>query len=147
MRIPVRNIIISMVAVAALGAAAAYGADIGMLPPESVQAGVTYVTGGIGADEAAAMRQAASRYSLAIELAAKATPRDAYVADVKVDIRDGQGRSVLGTTTDGPFLLAKLPAGRYTISAEIEGRSQQKTVALADGAHQRVLFEFAVAVD
>ena len=141
----------SVVTVAALvalgtGTASAYGVDLGTLPPESIQGDVKYITGGVGSDEAEAMRQAASRYPLAIELAARASPRAAYVANVTIDIRDTHGRTVLSTTTDGPFLLASLPPGRYTINAQLEGQSQQKTVAIGNGAHQHVMFEFAVDV-
>ena len=142
-----RNIA-TVAALIALGAgtASAYGVDIGSLPPENIQGGITYITGGVGSDEAEAMRRAAYRYPLAIELAARATPRSAYVANVTIDIRDAQGRTVLSITTDGPFLLASLPPGRYTINAQLEGKSQQKTVAIGNGAHQHVMFEFAVDV-
>jgi len=123
-------------------AGAASAAEMATLPPESAQGAVKYITGGIGYDEAEAMRQAVGRYPLAIELAARAAPRDVYLADVQVAIRDRSGKTVLATTTQGPFLLASLPPGRYTIDAETGGASQQKSVTVSSGLHQRVLFEF-----
>ena len=100
------------------GLAAAAHADEGTLPAERSQGSVTYVTGGIGKDESDAMKQAASRYSLAIEMSSPAGSRAEYVSDVKIDIRDQRGATVLSTTSDGPILLANLPPGRYTINAD-----------------------------
>jgi len=130
-------------------AASAFAESTFTLPPESVQGNVRYVTGGVGFDEAEAMRRAAVHYPLAIELAARPVPsdsypRDVYLANVRVDIRDERGQSLISTTTDGPLLLASLPPGRYTIDAQIRGVSQRRTVTVGNGGPQRVLFEFAV---
>ena len=93
-------------------------------------------------DSSTAMKQAAPRYSLSIEMASTATPRAQYVSDVKIDIRDQKGAAVLSVTSDGPFLLANLPPGRYTVSAIRNGASQQRTVTIGAAAHQRVMFSF-----
>jgi hypothetical protein len=118
--------------------AAAAHADEGTLPPERSQGSVTYVSGGIGKDESDAMKQAASRYSLAIEMASPAGP----LADVKIDIRDQRGATVLNTISDGPILLANLPPGRYTVNATKNGASQQRDIVVGSGARQRVMFSF-----
>ncbi len=124
------------------GFAAAAHADEGTLPAERSQGSVTYVTGGIGKDESDAMKQAASRYSLVIEMSSPAGPRAEYVADVKIDIRDQRGATVLSTTSDGPMLLANLPPGRYTINADKNGKSQQRNIVVGSGARPRVKFSF-----
>jgi hypothetical protein len=144
MPMPFRFKLLAVLPVLAAGNALA--AD---MPSEQVQGNVRYMTGGVGFDEAEAMRQAAPHYPLAIELAAKPIPRDSYprdvyLANVRVDIRDEQGQTLITTTTDGPLLLASLPPGRYVINAEIRGLSQQKSIAVGSGSPQRVLFEFAV---
>ena len=117
-------------------------ADEGSLPPERSQGSVTYVSGGIGKDESDAMKQAASRYSLAIEMASPASPRAQYVADVKIDIRDQRGATVLSTTSDGPILLAKLPPGRYTVNASKNGTSQQRDIVVGSSGPVRATFSF-----
>ena len=124
------------------GLAAAAHADEGTLPAERSQGSVTYVSGGIGKDESDAMKQAAPRYSLAIEMSSPAGPRAEYVADVRIDIRDQQGKTVLSTTSDGPILLANLPPGRYTINADKNGKSQQRNVVVGPSARPRVKFSF-----
>jgi hypothetical protein len=121
---------------------AAAHADEGSLPPERSQGSVTYVSGGIGKDESDAMKQAASRYSLAIEMASPASPRAQYVADVKIDIRDQRGATVLSTISDGPILLAKLPPGRYTVNAARNGTSQQRNIVVGSSGPVRAMFSF-----
>lgn len=117
-------------------------ADDGYLPPEQTQGAVTFVNGGIGKDESDAMKRAASRYSLSIEMASTAGPRAEYVSDVAIDIRDQRGATVLTTGSSGPFLLANLPPGRYTITATRNGKSQQRNVVVSSGARQRVMLSF-----
>jgi hypothetical protein len=131
-----------LLGVVVISFAAAAHADEGTLPAERSQGSVTYLSGGIGKDESDAMKQAASRYSLAIEMASPAGPRAEYVADVKIDIRDQRGATVLNTISDGPILLANLPPGRYTVNATKNGTSQHRDIVVGSGARPRVMFSF-----
>src|SRR5450432_588581 len=76
---------------------------------------VDYVSGGVGKDEADAMKRASAEYTLTVELSAtEPAPADGaaksyYISGATLGIRDASGNSVLTTTTDGPFLLARLP--------------------------------------
>src|SRR5262249_49868904 len=116
----------------------------GRLPPEQTQGAVAYVSGGIGQDEAQAFEAAAAQYPLALEFAIKHTPRAEYTAYVHVVVTDTQGKRVLDTTTDGPFLLAKLPAGRYTVTAERHQQTLTRTVHVATHKPTHVMFLWAV---
>jgi len=135
-----RRFLLGLVVLSAFAAAAL--ADEGTLPPQRSQGSVTYISGGIGKDESDAMKEAASRYSLAIEMASPASPRAQYVADVKIEIRDQRGATVLSTISDGPILLANLPPGRYTVNATKNGASQQRDIVIGSGARPRVMFSF-----
>ena len=48
---------------------------------------------------------------------------------------------MISTHAEGPFLLAKLPPGRYTISVEWNGSVKRYAVDLAGGGHQRLVVE------
>ena len=135
-----RQFLLGLVFLSAFAAAALAAEDA--LPPERSQGSVTYVSGGIGKDESDAMKEAASRYSLAIEMASPASPRAQYLADVKIEIRDQRGATVLSTISDGPILLANLPPGRYTVNASKNGASQQRDIVVGSGARPRVMFSF-----
>jgi hypothetical protein len=110
---------------------------------EHSQGPVTFVSGGVGQDEAAAMRQAAADYPLTLEMATAAGgPRDAYIAHAKVDIQDVTGRAVLETTTDGPLMLVNLPSGIYHVTVNWNGVEREKTVQVGGDRRQHVMLEF-----
>jgi hypothetical protein len=112
------------------------------LPPARTQVAISYVSGGVGDDEAAAMKQAARDYPVEMEFLQRAQPRDEYLADIKVEVKDQHDKTVLDTTSAGPFLLAKLPAGRYTVMADRGDKVEKRTVKVDPHAHQRIVFEW-----
>jgi hypothetical protein len=112
----------------------------GKLPAETVQGQVRYITGGIGHDEALAFRQAERHYPLGLEFAIKAKPRNEYAADVAVVIRDAKGKTVLDTVSSGPFLLAKLPAGRYDLKAKRDDKTLERHATVIDAKPTHVDF-------
>jgi len=119
----------------------------GAFPREHTRGGVSYVTGGIGSDEAQAMRDASANYPLTLELAAAAGgPRGEYISDAYVRIRDSQGSPVLETRTDGPFLLVRLPAGSYDVDVEWNGVHKHKSVDVGQ-QRQHVMLEFPGSID
>jgi hypothetical protein len=124
------------------GSLAGFAADV-QLPPEQRQGSVTYVTGGIGSDQWHAFERAEGQYPLALEFAKQARPRAEFLSDIHVVIQDMKGNEVLNTTTQGPFLLARLPQGEYKVSASHNGQAKQSTVRVDNAAHRRVVFEWA----
>lgn len=125
----------------------ALSTDMATLPAVQVQGVVSYITGGIGEDEATAFRQAAAAYPLELQFAQKARLRDEFLSDVKVTIRDRSGKLLLDAASDGPFLLAKLPAGMYKINADHDGELKSQTVEIHAGKHQRAVFVWAAHTD
>src|SRR5690606_3229170 len=99
------------------------------LPPVETAQGIEYVSGGIGSDASTAFKAAKSSYPLALTFAAVgddgSTP---YVANVRLEITDGQGESVLSLPSVGPYLLAKLQPGTYTVRATYKGIAQTQQV-------------------
>jgi hypothetical protein len=121
----------------------AFAAFASALPPEQTQGEVTYVSGGIGQEESQAFEAAAAQYPLALEFAIKHAPRASYTTNVHVIVTDTQGTPVLDTHSHGPFLLAKLPAGRYTVIAERHQQTLTRTVHVANHKPTHVMFLWA----
>jgi len=119
----------------------AFGASASHLPPMHRQGEVSYLSGGIGLSESDAIRHVAKAYPLELEFVLKAKPKAEYLANVKVQIKNARDKTMLKTTT-GPFLLAKLPAGKYTISANRHGKVIHREVEIAASGHRRVVFEW-----
>ena len=121
----------------ALGlAGAAFATD--ELPPLQTFGSVSYITGGIGVDESTALKAAEKDFTLSLLFAQ--TKRGEYLSAVKVSIKDQSGKTVLETVSDGPLLLAKLPAGAYKVSAEHEGQALVKTLRVAAKGVTRASF-------
>jgi hypothetical protein len=120
--------------------AAAGHADAAKLPAEMVQGEVHYVSGGIGHDEAAAFRHAEKHYPLALVFSSKAKPRDEFVSDVKVMIRDAKGKTMLDAASTGPFLLARLPAGKYDIQATHGSKMLERHATVVEGKPMQLAF-------
>lgn len=100
----------------------------GDLPPLQTFGSVSYITGGIGLDESRAIKAAEKDFTLSLLFAQ--TKRGEYLSDVKVSIVDKAGKTVLEAVSDGPILLARLPAGAYQVSADYDGKVLVKTVRI-----------------
>lgn len=112
-------------------------------PPERTQGPIAYVVGGIGADEAEAMRQAEASYPLTLELAAPGGGRThGYIADARVQIHDTHGQALLSTRVDGPLIFIRLPSGSYAVEVDWNGAVKRRMVALTPGKRQHIVFEF-----
>jgi hypothetical protein len=129
-----------LIANAALAAAQAQAQE---LPPMQSAGPVSYTSGGIGSDEAKAFQQAAPRYPLEMEFVVHAQPRDVYTSDVQVQIADAKGNTILDTVSEGPFMLAQLPGGRYVISVTDKGKTVVRDVDITPGQHRRVVFAWS----
>ena len=120
----------------------ATGATESQLPAKQKMGEVTYIMGGVGQTEAAAIEHVAKYYPLELEFLQKAKSKNEYLSDVQVRIKDAHDKMVLNVNADGPFLLAKIPAGKYTVSAERNGRVEHRQVEITAKDHRRVVFEW-----
>lgn len=109
------------------------------LPPVQSQGQTEYLTGGIGTDESEAIAQEARAWPLVLELAQNGPTRAAYISDVSVTIKDGSGKIILDTTTEGPFLLVRLAPGRYSLDASYEAKTLHRDVSIGEGGSSRIV--------
>jgi len=136
-----RRFAIALAAASAFAGIAWAAADTA-LPDVKSQGTVTFLTGGIGHDEALAMKRAESQYPLSMVFVEKAKPHDEYLAAVAVTIRDDKGKTALDTISDGPYLLAELPAGRYTVSAIYDGKKIERSATVVSGKPRQLVFDW-----
>ncbi len=117
---------------------------VGATPPRAkMENGITYLSGGIGHDESAAMKAEATSYPLSMIFSAGKD--NEYLADVKITIKDKAGKEVLNAVSNGPIMLVKLPAGRYTIAAERNGKSLHHAVHVNHKGGKQVYFHWPSA--
>ena len=96
---------------------------------ESVQTAgrVSYVSGGVGTASLDRLSSLARDFNLKLVFALKSGD---YVSDVKVTIADAAGKQLLDTISEGPWFLAKLPAGTYQVAATFGGKAEKRTIAV-----------------
>lgn len=108
--------------------------------PKEAMGGFKYVTGGVGDVEQANMQAKYADYSFKL-VNVLSGPDAAYVSNVHVTITHN-GEVVLETTTHGPWLIADIPAGSYTVEASFDGATQRNIVKLHQGADQRLVMDW-----
>jgi hypothetical protein len=99
------------------------------LTPET-QNGIAFVTGGIGRDKVEALRAAASDYNLR---ATFSETGGAFIANVGVELRDAQGKTLVTTKTQGPFFFAKVPPGTYEMVATYGDQAARRQLVVTTG--------------
>lgn len=92
--------------------------------PVNKDRGIAYVTGGVGEDEAAAMRSVASRYSMRARFTMSTGE---FVSDVSVRVSKADGKLIFAAISDGPYLYAQVPPGRYVLSATLNGIERSRS--------------------
>ena len=126
-----------IVCACALGAAlAATAQDVITLEPKQHN-NVTFVSGGVGKDEAD-LAKAIGRHGYNLQLVF-AEASGAFLADVGLHITDASGATVLETVSEGPMFLAKLPPGRYQVAAQVNGEVRKATVDATGGPKRTTL--------
>src|SRR2546430_11422235 len=91
--------------------------------------------GGVGKPEANAMGEEARHYPLSMVFSA--AKDNEFLAAVRGTIKHPSGEEMLSAVSDGPIMLSKLPAGKYTVAAVAHGKTLLRTVQLpASGDRQ-----------
>jgi hypothetical protein len=103
------------------------------------QNGITYLSGGIGEDEAKAIQQT-SGYNL--HMTFSVGTGNEYTPDVNVVIQKAPGETVLTLNKAGPLVYVKLPAGKYTVIATRNGESRQDIADVGSGTPRNLVFHW-----
>ncbi|MBC8746310.1 MULTISPECIES: carboxypeptidase regulatory-like domain-containing protein [Paraburkholderia] len=109
------------------------------MPATQQQGDISFVSGGVGRDESTALRQARRQWPLSLQFTG---PGASYVADVQVQIGKAGGATVLDTTSHGPYMLVRLPQGRYTVSATYSVVTRKQNVNVRGNGSARATFAF-----
>lgn len=115
-------------------------------PPSALQAqqqgNITFVSGGAGDEDRAALKQVESQYNVRLLFAAR---DGAFLANIGVTLADARGATVLDTISDGPIFYARVPPGRYRLTVSNQGQSQTREVTVSAGGAVHQDFYWASA--
>jgi hypothetical protein len=100
--------------------------------PEAIQqsGSVYFISGGVGDESLDRLKSDAADFNLKLVFALTS---GAFMSDVNVAILDKSGNTLLNTTSKGPWLLAKLPAGAYQVVASASGKPMKREVSVDAG--------------
>ncbi len=101
---------------------------------------VTYVSGGVGTESLDHLGSIARDFNLKLIFALNS---GAYLSGVKVVITDAKGKSMVDTTSEGPWFLAKLPMGNYQVVATVAGKAERRQIAVGATTLRTVDFRWA----
>jgi hypothetical protein len=92
--------------------------------------GISFLNGGANIDDAQYLKSRGAEFPLQFVFSGRGG--EYGVAD-KLSIRSGE-REVLTVPDAGPYLMLKLPAGRYNVEATFKGVVEKRTVVVGSGA-------------
>lgn len=108
-----------------------------VLEPQT-QNGVMFLSGGVGLDERAAMQHLQHQFTLWLSFEKEGIT--GHDSDTEVTIKDAKGTIVLETQTEGPWLMVKLPPGRYQVMAwKDKAMGKRDIVVSAKGVLRQVV--------
>jgi hypothetical protein len=102
--------------------------------------GVSYVSGGVSIEAIDRLRAMEKDFNLKLVFALNTGD---YLADVKVTIVDASNKVLLDAMSEGPWLLAKLPAGSYQVSATYGGSAESRKVTVGSATLKTVQFRWS----
>lgn len=102
--------------------------------------GLQYITGGIGEEDASAMRAQAKQFSLNLLFSEGESGRAA--TDINVNIYNEKSESIFRIVGSKPMLYVNLPAGTYTILANNAGQKLRHKFTVEDHKSQRIILNW-----
>ncbi|MEN9901706.1 MAG: hypothetical protein RL651_370 [Pseudomonadota bacterium] len=98
-----------------------------------------FISGGVGDDSMAQLTAREKEFDLKLFLVGQS---GTYLSDIRITIIDANGTGVLLTTSEGPVLLANLPAGTYSVKAQKNGHTLTQKISVTPGKLQTTYFRF-----
>lgn len=116
-------------------------------PPKTLisATGLSFMTGGIGSDDALEMRSYAKKFTLNLIFSEGTIGR--LATDINVNIYDEQDRMAFRIKGAKPMLYVNLPAGTYTILASNNGIKLRHKLTIDGAKNQRVILNWKDEVD
>ena len=87
--------------------------------------GVNFAAGGIGETEQAEFKAREQEFNLKLVFT---LVEGNYVAEVNVVVKDASGKTVVEHRAEGPFFMARLPAGAYSVAVAFRDRTHTRKI-------------------
>ncbi len=107
--------------------------------PETLHSeGISYITGGVGEGETAAILADAKQWPLTLELSQIENGRGVWIFGATIKIINSNKKTIFDAQADGPYMLINLEPGDYAIEASYQGVVQKRALSIKADASQKV---------
>lgn len=103
---------------------------------------VRFVTGGVSFEERQEIVMVLPDYNLKVITAAQQSGE--YLADATLTLSDASGRTVIASTLDGPWLLARVPPGAYELTCTYDARQQRQRITIPAAGRREAIFHWFI---
>jgi hypothetical protein len=100
--------------------------------------GVSYISGGVGEEETAAILAEAKQWPILLELSQLENGRGVWIFGANIKIMNIQKQIVFNAQADGPYMLINLEPGDYAIEASYQGVEQKRALSVNANAFQKI---------
>ena len=108
------------------------------IPQTQSSQGISYITGGVGAEESSAILAEAKQWPLLLELSQLENGRGVWIFGSQIKILNTKNTVIFDAKADGPYMLVNLIAGDYVIEASYQGVEQKRAISLKAGPSQKI---------
>ena len=98
-------------------------------PAPAPRSSAAVISGGVGEESRERLKAREHEFNLKLVFT---LIEGNYLADVRVAVRNAVGQVVVEHIADGPFVLARLAPGSYTVTAAYGGQPQTRTIRVSD---------------
>jgi hypothetical protein len=108
------------------------------IPATQHSNGISYISGGVGEEETAAILAEAKQWPILLELSQLENGRGVWIFGANIKIMNIQKQIVFNAQADGPYMLINLEPGDYAIEASYQGVEQKRALSVKANAFQKI---------
>ena len=110
------------------------------IPDTNYSQGISYITGGVGEEEAQAIVAEAKQWPLMLELSQLENGRGVWIFGAKIKILNAQKKLIFDAQADGPYMLVNLTQGDYLIEASYQNVMQKRAINITSSPQKVNIF-------
>jgi hypothetical protein len=113
--------------------------SLAQIPETQYSQGISYITGGVGEGETAAILAEAKQWPLLLEMSQIENGRGVWIFGATIKIMSSAKKQmVFEAQADGPYMLVNLAPGDYGIEATYEGVTQKRALSMKADSSQKI---------
>ena len=97
------------------------------------------ISGGVGEEDMSHLKAVQGEYNLKFLITEK---NGTFLSDIAVHIADLKGHTIVDTTTEGPVLLIKMPAGKYKVTATRHDETSTRKISVGSKGLSAYIINF-----